>query len=132
MPKGASGTDWKPLTAAELKGPVTRSNFRRRAHHHGVHVLNLASDEWPTIAPGTVEWEAWKAYFQRKGWIPAQMARLEAAGTDDPPIQPMTVPTPYPDQFDPAGCEPESSCYGQVADRAYADHLGELDQEPEK
>lgn len=63
--------------------------------------------------------------------MPAQM-KLTASYRDAGIEHSVTVPTPYPDQFDPAGCrftEDDAHRLGWVADRAYAKHLEEIDRE---
>ena len=131
--------EWKALTAQELAAPITRKNFWHRAHHHGRNVLGLPSDQWPAIKPGMDEWHAWGTYFHvLLGWIPGTwqiVAREHQNATKVGAVGQLefTVPTLFPEQFDPAGWsrieEYRRRSIGRIADQAFATHLKLVDQE---
>lgn len=87
----------QPLTDAELKAPITKANFYRRAEHF--IRTTFPGAPLPTISPGSQEWDEWREYFERHlGWVPVAMRKIIDRAPDAPLV--MTVPTQFPQQFD--------------------------------
>lgn len=79
---------------AKIDNPTARKWFSEAVKIGKANALK-ADGAWPTVKPGTPEYEAWERYFDRLGWRPAvfRMARFS-------PDKEITVPTKYPEWFD--------------------------------
>lgn len=53
--------------------------------------------EWVTIEKGTEQLEAWRKYFQWKGWEPFALKALDRGKCET-----IVMPTEFPEWFDPA------------------------------
>lgn len=91
-----------PLTDAELRAPITKSNFFRRGLHY-IKIAYPTGTEVPTIAYDPLNpsqaWREWREYFERfLHWVPLAMRKMLDRSPDAPLA--MTVPTQRPEQFD--------------------------------
>jgi hypothetical protein len=117
-----------PLTEAELKGPITKATYFRRALHF--HRTVLGGRDSPVIRLGSDEFDTWHEYFERHlGWVPV-VFQMMVDRKDAAPLG-FGVPTQWPQSFDPTFVEdphwvPPQATRRQPTSRKYHDTLEEL------